>query len=69
MDKSDLMKDFLDLVAYLEKMGIIHDENCHVVDQKKTSDSGKKSTGKGSDTGGRSSRHNLEEVPLQMAVI
>jgi hypothetical protein len=32
MDKSDLKKDFLEFVAYLENMGIIFDEHCHVVD-------------------------------------
>jgi hypothetical protein len=32
MDKSDLTKDFLEFVAYLEKIDIIHDEHSHVVD-------------------------------------
>jgi hypothetical protein len=34
MDKSDLNKDFLEFVAYFKKMAIIHDEHCHVVEQK-----------------------------------
>jgi hypothetical protein len=40
MDKSELKKDFLKFVKYLEEMAIIHDEHCHVVEQKKTGDSG-----------------------------
>jgi hypothetical protein len=39
-------------------MAIIHDEHCHVVEQKKTDDSGIKNIGKNSDTGSRSSEHN-----------
>jgi hypothetical protein len=58
MDKSELKKDFLEFVKYLEKMAIIHDEHCHVVEQKKTGDSGTKDTWKGSDAGSRSSGHN-----------
>jgi hypothetical protein len=42
MDKSDIKKDLLEFVEYLEKMSIIHDEHCHVVEQKKTGDSGMK---------------------------
>jgi uncharacterized membrane protein YgcG len=55
MDKSDLKEDFLVFVAYLEKMAIIHDEHCHVVNHKKTRDAVTKNTGKYSETGGRSS--------------
>jgi hypothetical protein len=40
MNKSELKKDFLEFVAYLKKMAIIHDEHCHVVEHKKTGDSG-----------------------------
>jgi hypothetical protein len=29
---SDLKKDFLEFVAYLEKMAIIHDEHCHAAE-------------------------------------
>jgi hypothetical protein len=57
MDKSDLKKDFLEFVAYLEKMVIIYDEHCHVVKHKKTGDSGMKNTGKSSDAGSYSSGH------------
>jgi hypothetical protein len=32
MDKSELKKDFLEFVKYLEEMSIIHDEHCHVVE-------------------------------------
>jgi hypothetical protein len=53
MDKSDLKKDFLEFVVYLEKMAIIHDEHCRVEEHKKTGDSGMKNTGKSS----RSSEH------------
>jgi hypothetical protein len=58
MDKSELKKDFLEFVKYWEEMAIIHDEHCHVVEQKKTGDSGTKNTGKGNDAGSRSSGHN-----------
>jgi hypothetical protein len=58
MDKSELKKDFLEFVGYLQNMAIIHDEHCHVVEQKKTGDSGTKSTGKGNELGSRSSEHN-----------
>jgi hypothetical protein len=58
MDKSELKKDFLEFVDYLKKMAIIHDEHCHVVEQKKTGDSGMKNSGKGSEGGSRSSGHN-----------
>jgi hypothetical protein len=42
----------------LEDMAIIHDEQFHVVEHKKTGDSGMKNSEKGSDAGGRSSGHN-----------
>jgi hypothetical protein len=58
MNKSDPKKDFLEFVAYLMKMAIIHGEHCHVVKQKKTGDSGMKNNGKSSDAGSRSSGHN-----------
>jgi hypothetical protein len=58
MDMSELKKDFLEFVEYLEKIAITHDEDCHVVEQKKTGDSGMKNTGKSSDAGSRSSGHN-----------
>jgi hypothetical protein len=58
MDKPELKKDFLDFVGYLTKLAIIHDEHCHVVEHKKTGDSGMKNTGEGSDAGIRSSGHN-----------
>jgi hypothetical protein len=56
MDKSELKKDFLEFVKYLEEMAIIHDEHCHVVEQKKTGGSGMKNNGKGNDAGSRSTR-------------
>jgi hypothetical protein len=40
MDKSELKKDFLEFVTYLEQVAIIQDELCHVVEYKKTGDSG-----------------------------
>jgi hypothetical protein len=58
MDKSELKKDFLEFVKYFEEMGITHYEHCHVVEHKKTGDSGIKNSGKGSDAGSRSSGHN-----------
>jgi hypothetical protein len=58
MDKSEFKKDFLEFVKYLEEMAIIHDEHCHVVEQKKTGDSGVRNNGKGNDAGSRSSGHN-----------
>jgi hypothetical protein len=66
MDKSELKKDFLEFIKYLEDTAIIHDEHCHVVEQKKTGDSGMKNNGKGNDAGSRSSGHNAGahmEVP------
>jgi hypothetical protein len=58
MDKSELKNDFLKFVSYLEKMAIIHEEHWHVVEHKKTGDSGMKNTGKGNEAGSRSSGHN-----------
>jgi hypothetical protein len=58
MNKSELKKDFLEFVKYLEELAIIHDEHCHVVEQKKTGDSGTKNNGKGNEAGSRSSGHN-----------
>jgi hypothetical protein len=58
MEKSELKKDFLEFVGYLKKMDILHDEHCHVVEHRKTGDSGMKNTGKGSNAGSRSSGHN-----------
>jgi hypothetical protein len=58
MDMSELEKDFLEFVAYPRKMYITHDEHCHVVEHKKTGDSGMKNTSKSSDAGRRSSGHN-----------
>jgi uncharacterized membrane protein YgcG len=58
MDKSELKKDVLEFVKYLEEVAIIHDEHCHVVEQKKTGDSGMKNAGRSSDAGSRSSGHN-----------
>jgi hypothetical protein len=58
MNKSELKKDFLEFVAYLKNMAIIHDEHCHVVEHKNTGDSGMKINGKRSDAGSRSSGHN-----------
>jgi hypothetical protein len=58
MDKSEIKKDFLEFVKYLEDMAIIHDEHCHAVEQKKTGDSGTKNNGKGNDAGSHSSGHN-----------
>jgi hypothetical protein len=43
--KSNVKKNFLEFVAYLEKMAIIHDEHCHVLEHKKTGDSPMKYTG------------------------
>jgi hypothetical protein len=57
-DMSELKKDFLEFVKYLEEMAIIHDEHCHVVEQKKTVDSGMRNNGKDNDAGSRSSGHN-----------
>jgi hypothetical protein len=59
MDKPELKKDFIEFVGYLKKMAIIQDERFHVVEHKKTGDSGMKNSKKGSDAGSRSSRHRL----------
>jgi hypothetical protein len=60
MDKSELKKDFLEFVGYLKKMATIHDEHCHVAEHKNTDDSDTNNTGKGKDSGSRSSEHNAE---------
>jgi hypothetical protein len=58
MDESELKKDFLEFVGFLKKMAIMHDEHCHMVEHKKTGDSGMTNTGKGSDASSRSSGQN-----------
>jgi hypothetical protein len=58
MDKSELKKDFLEFVKYLEEITIIHDDHCHFVEHRKTGDSGMTNTGKRSDAGSRISGHN-----------
>jgi hypothetical protein len=58
MGLSELKKDFLEFVGHLKNMAIIHDDHWHVVEHKKTGDSGTKNTGKGNDHGSRSSGHN-----------
>jgi hypothetical protein len=58
MDKSELKKDFLEVVGNLKKIAIIHDVHCHVVEHKKNGDSGMKNTGKSSDAGSCISGHN-----------
>jgi hypothetical protein len=57
-DKSKVKKDFLEFVSYLKNTAITHDEHFHVVQHKKTGDSGMKNNGKSSDAGSRSSGHN-----------
>jgi hypothetical protein len=46
----------------LEEMAIIHDEHCHVVEQKKTGDYGTKNNCKDNDAGSRSSGHNAGRI-------
>jgi hypothetical protein len=58
MDKSENKKDFLEFAGYLKKMAIIYDEHFHVVEHKKTGDSGILNTGKSRDAGSRSTGHN-----------
>jgi hypothetical protein len=58
MNKSEIKMDFLEFVKYFEDMAIIHDEHCHVVEQKKTGDSGIKNNSKGNGVGSRRSGHN-----------
>jgi hypothetical protein len=60
MNMSKLKKDFLEFVGYLKKVAIIHNEHCHVVEHKKTGDSGMKNTCKSSDAGSRSFGHNYK---------
>jgi hypothetical protein len=62
MDMSELKKEFLEFVGYLKNMDIIHDEHCHVVEHKKTGDSGTKNNGKCNDAGSRSSGHNSGDI-------
>jgi hypothetical protein len=69
MDKSDLKKDFLEFDAYLEKMAIIHDDHCHVLDHKKTGDFGTKNMGTNGNAGGRGSGHNPGGIFLEVIAI
>jgi hypothetical protein len=66
MDKSELKKDFLEFVSYLKKMAIIHDEHCHVVEHKKTGDSGMKNSGKSSDKAAAVLDTTLEDVHMEV---
>jgi hypothetical protein len=58
MNMSELKRDFLDFLAYLKKMAIIHDDHCHVMEHKKTGDSGMKDIFKVRDAGSSSFGHN-----------
>jgi hypothetical protein len=58
MDKSELKEDFLEFVGYLKEIAVIHDEHYHVVEHKKTGDSGMKNIIKCRDAGSHSSGHN-----------
>jgi hypothetical protein len=66
MDKSELKKDFLEFVRYLEEMAIIHDEHCHVVKQKKTGDSGTKDNGKSTKLAAAVLNTTLEEAHMEV---
>jgi hypothetical protein len=69
MDMSELKKDFLKFVAYLKKIAIIHDEHCHVVEQKKTGDSGMKNTDKASTLATAVLDTTLEESHMKVPAI
>jgi hypothetical protein len=69
MNKSELKKDFLEFVGYLKKMAIIHDEHCHVVEHKKTGDSGMKSTGKAATLAPAALDITLEEAYMEVPSI
>jgi hypothetical protein len=58
MVMSELKKDFVEFIAHLKKMAIIHDEHCHVVEHKATGDSEMKNTESIKGAGSRSSEHN-----------
>jgi hypothetical protein len=57
MDKSDLKKNFLEFVAYLEKMAIMNGERSHMISRMKMGGSGKRYVAKSSDAGSPSSGH------------
>jgi hypothetical protein len=57
MDKSDLKKNFLEFVAYLEKMAIMNGEHSHMISRMKMGGSGKRYVAKSSDAGSPSSGH------------
>jgi hypothetical protein len=57
MDKSNLKKGLLELVAYLKEMAIIHEEHSHVIDHEKAGDFGTHNMSNVSDAGVRSSEH------------
>jgi hypothetical protein len=66
MDKSELKKDFLEFVGYLKKMAIKHDEHCHVVEHKKTGDSGMKNSGKAATQAAAALDTTLEEAHMEV---
>jgi hypothetical protein len=67
IDKSDLKKEFLEFVAFLEKTSIINDEHCHMVDPENTGDSKTNNTTKGSYAGGRKSGQSPGNSPQEVA--
>jgi hypothetical protein len=69
MDKSELKKDFLEFAGYLKKMAIIHDESCHVVEHKKTGDSGTKHIGKAATLAAAVLGTTLEEAHTEVTAI
>jgi hypothetical protein len=68
-DMSNLKKDFFEFVAYLKKMGIIHDEHCHVVEHKKTGDSCMKNSGKAETQAAAALDATLEEARVEVPAI
>jgi hypothetical protein len=69
MDKSDLKKIFLEFVDYREKMAIILDEHCQVLDHKKAEDSGTKNTEKAVTLNAEVLDTTLEQASLEVAAI
>jgi hypothetical protein len=69
MNISESKKDFLEFVGYLKKMAIINDEHCHVVEHKKTGESGMKNNDKSATLSAVVLDATLEESQMKVPAI
>jgi hypothetical protein len=66
MNMLKIKLDFLELVGYLKKMDIIHDEHCRVVEHMNTGDSGMNNTGKAATLAAAVLDTTLEEAHIEV---